>query len=1026
MNVLRDYIALELETSNVVSTSPFDLERTIDDFVFLTFFVGNDFLPHMPALDIGDEALDLLLFRYRSLRQNWFEEYQKDPESTPEPYLTHAGEIVSGKRLEHFLQSVGKHESNYYAYKEKTTDYDQLRKTEAKFGEVVTPSDDVLEAKEDADRHNYRQLVHQALQQGNGAVPSSMSSAKSSFIPVMASQLQIRENSDDIEEGEALEKQMGDLLQYSLGDKSKTGSDDGKPLVLDETDFKGRYYADKFGFSPYDADSHLALRKAYIEGLVWNLRYYYQSHHTNLNWEWFYPYHYGPMISDLVHLDSILAEVSSSKREMGAPLKPFEQLLACLPASQSKLLPLPYQELMTEPNSPIRDFYPESFTVDMNGKRWPWEAVVLLPFIDSGLLRESAARIDATHLTSEELARNKFSDAQVISREPGDGKSVSVPLQESSWRYIEGPVEPSFRPVVDERTVVPLDGLPTLRDGSIQCMERKKLRLNVHGNRSRYRTAVLEIASEIPELVPLEALSSLVGGTVYINYPSLIESFVTAVSNSRMLCRGQDPPKPWSSREAMLRRDRVGRIVGAYSKGLGMTGTGGLALPGNEAQFDRETLLNVRPLKGLKTLSDGTVVKTFAKYELEVPLFALSWAPVNEDTRLKGIPLQLELDPYHCAKRVLTDVSMSPRRSDPPGHQFSARGDGNTFDVAARRTSYMNSRSFSTLPLTTERLLGRPFYKAATIAVAEPGLAAPARVVRRFPNHRGRFIAAGLLWVAAFSGIKLAQASSSFSTNPQSAHAFVASTAKMNTGIVGTTATQEDSLYHPLADRRAPPLDFLHGTTTVSFKYQGGIVAAVDSRASLGNYIGSKTTQKVLPIHPSALGTMAGGAADCTFWIRRLAAEAALYAVENDGRRMSIARASRLLANSLYQNRGAGLSIGTMIMGYDSDPGSPARIYYVDNSGMRIEGDMFAVGSGSTYAQGILDTEHRFDMTDEEAISLGLKAIRHATFRDAGSGGFINVYLVKQDAWRHVFRQDIAATAAHLTDKPKQEDRTAS
>jgi 5'-3' exonuclease len=42
MNILRDYLAYEFETSNVLPNSSFDIESTVDDFVFMTFFVGND------------------------------------------------------------------------------------------------------------------------------------------------------------------------------------------------------------------------------------------------------------------------------------------------------------------------------------------------------------------------------------------------------------------------------------------------------------------------------------------------------------------------------------------------------------------------------------------------------------------------------------------------------------------------------------------------------------------------------------------------------------------------------------------------------------------------------------------------------------------------------------------------------------------------------------------------------------------------------------------------------------------------
>ena len=64
-------------------------------------------------------------------------------------------------------------------------------------------------------------------------------------------------------------------------------------------------------------------------------------------------------------------------------------------------------------------------------------------------------------------------------------------------------------------------------------------------------------------------------------------------------------------------------------------------------------------------------------------------------------------------------------------------------------------------------------------------------------------------------------------------------------------------------DRSNPqcPIKIAHGTTTLAFRFQGGIIVATDSRASAGDWIASQTVKKVIEINSCLLGTMAGGAA---------------------------------------------------------------------------------------------------------------------------------------------------------------------
>eukprot|EP00804_Cyclotella_cryptica_P013203 CCRYP_006987-RA/>CCRYP_006987-RA protein AED:0.17 eAED:0.17 QI:333/1/1/1/1/0.83/6/2324/814 len=386
-SVLRDYLALEFETAEVNPSSPFKLEPTIDDFVFMTFFVGNDFLPHMPALDIGDEAFDLLFYAYKKNRGKWLNdelylrtvrkdsnESQPHPQMKtmyhPYPYLTDGGTITSGTRLETFLRDVGSYEDPYYDNKRFSMleDNERIRKADKKAGrETLIPPQEVLDQVELSSRELYREmLLRNSEDDGNLSEGEHKSKDEDTFQPVTSTR--ILQNKIDGQEGEGpLIKKLGGLFRGSLSPESGgVSNSNNSNQAIDErnlVDLKGRYYYDKFGFTPFDAEKHLALRKAYITGLVWNLEYYYKG---CVSWEWYYPYHYGPMLSDLVNINAILEEisffdddgVSSDDRDgvrkvAGEPLRPFEQLLGCLPPSSSYLLPEPMRWLMTQKSSPL-------------------------------------------------------------------------------------------------------------------------------------------------------------------------------------------------------------------------------------------------------------------------------------------------------------------------------------------------------------------------------------------------------------------------------------------------------------------------------------------------------------------------------------------------------------------------------------------------------------------------------------------------------------------------------------------------
>ena len=64
---LRFHLAIELAPTSIDGSAvAFDLERSIDDYIFILFFIGNDFLPHLTTLEIRENAIDVLVSIYKT------------------------------------------------------------------------------------------------------------------------------------------------------------------------------------------------------------------------------------------------------------------------------------------------------------------------------------------------------------------------------------------------------------------------------------------------------------------------------------------------------------------------------------------------------------------------------------------------------------------------------------------------------------------------------------------------------------------------------------------------------------------------------------------------------------------------------------------------------------------------------------------------------------------------------------------------------------------------------------------------
>ncbi|KAF4591508.1 5'-3' exoribonuclease 2 [Ophiocordyceps camponoti-floridani] len=406
VSVLREYLAAELSVPGLPFR--FDVERAIDDWVFMCCFVGNDFLPHLPALEIREHGID-------TLTKIW-----RDNLALMGGYVTQDGHI-NWERAQRILAELAKQEDSILKRRK-----EQENRREANAKRRKLQNEGPRTAANRADGSRARQTGYQDPTRGlqlhpiasyprepppaithdmivNRGHHADANLANKSAANVLKSQLRgepsfsvLGKRNRSVGEG-AGESAVDGPVARTTGPGTLADDSPVDPVRLGEDGYADRYYQQKFNKDPSDVAFRHAVACAYAEGLAWVLLYYLQGCPS---WDWFYPYHYAPFAADFRDLAG-----TKFTFDKGYISKPFEQLMSVLPAASRHSLPDVFHELMTSKDSDIIDFYPEEFEIDLNGKKMAWQGVVLLPFIDMPRLLGAVQRL-YPQLSPEDALRN--------------------------------------------------------------------------------------------------------------------------------------------------------------------------------------------------------------------------------------------------------------------------------------------------------------------------------------------------------------------------------------------------------------------------------------------------------------------------------------------------------------------------------------------------------------------------------------------------------------------------------------------
>ncbi len=195
----------------------------------------------------------------------------------------------------------------------------------------------------------------------------------------------------------------------------------------------------------------------------------------------------------------------------------------------------------------------------------------------------------------------------------------------------------------------------------------------------------------------------------------------------------------------------------------------------------------------------------------------------------------------------------------------------------------------------------------------------------------------------------------------------------------------------------------LKGTTTVGLVCKDGVVLATERRATAGNLISNKQTQKLFKIDQNIGITIAGLVGDAQVLARYLRAEVSLYRLRRNAQ-LTAEGAATLLANILNGNRFYPYYAWLILGGVDA---KGAHVFSVDPAGGCIEDKFVSVGSGSPFAYGLIEETYSRDMSTSDAVDLALRGLTAAMKRDSASGDGYLVHVISMKDYRELSEEEI-------------------